>query len=134
MNVKLLKKVRAEILKRPTQVNMQEWFGRKRAKRGFPKIEACGTTGCIAGWIFTIGQDYNTIKTAKKEFYQTLSFGDVGERAGVLAEIDNQSDLFFIQYWPEQFQKRLAKAKSPAEYAKVVADRITHFIKTNGDE
>jgi hypothetical protein len=43
--------------------------------------------------------------------------------------------LFYVYNWPSEYQSRyIGSGKYPTEDAWVAAERIRHFIRTNGDE
>ena len=52
------------------------------------------------------------------------------DRAAELLDIEN-TDLFFEDSWPEHFYDKFAEAKTNKAAAKVAAEVIDSFIKTN---
>lgn len=122
MNTRLLRKVQKHILEEPKRVWMGEWkiVGKQNIKYWELSPPACGTVACISGWA--------AILNGKPE--DAYSATDILE-----LNRDEASRLFFEVHWPEHFHRAIASApvQSP-EYAKVVSDRIDHFIKTKGAE
>ena len=118
MNVKLLKKVKDEILKDPSSFDMSHW---------------CGTPCYIAGHLFNLAGEQAPL---------TESFVAAGAR---LLGIDSwcADDLFYVHGWPIDLQKRYNDANArflvesdgtsewraaQLEMAKAAADRIDRFI------
>lgn len=129
MNTRLLRKVQREILKRPTQVEMDHWFYRGDGYTRVGKIEACGTAGCIVGWALTLGNNYKRIADAFRMGWLL----DDGRKILDL-EVEPAWILFFTDYWPQPFKRRYYDAKTAKTRAKAVSDRIDLFIKTKGKE
>lgn len=51
VNVKLLKKVRALIVKEPKKLDMRTWANRINKRDIIPNVDPpCGTIACLAGW------------------------------------------------------------------------------------
>lgn len=157
MNVKLLKQIAKEVLKRWKQIDMERWFE--------PEDGAgpCGTTACIAGWALTLknkavtrGKPLIAARMLSRRFGSPhrlfpdspLGLTDtakdkvpiLGRR--VLGLSRGQSTrLFYSDDWPEQFRMGFnlnyrGREVHPGTkaYARVVHDRIMHFIKTKGAE
>ena len=98
----------------------------------------CGTAACIAGWAIHLN---GGLKTPKETYehskddaaYYVNFYSPYGAR--VLGLSSREGDrLFLIGSWPVNFAKRYYLAKTPKTRAKAAADRITHFIKTKGQE
>lgn len=134
MNTELLLKVKAHILEEPKRICMNTWIvntAQCLRVKGLmtPK---CGTVGCIYGWgrILAKGaKAWNNRWTPPEVF----SFEDKATLFGL--DTAEGRRLFLDAFWPVQFEERLAVAKPQSSaYARVVADRIDHFIATNGAE
>lgn len=120
MNVELLEKIKAEILKRPAQFYMGSW-----SSGNLKDLDhSCGTTACIAGWACFLGNDFS------------LEF--IPHRARRLLELDSDQGgrLFHVSYWPDGFAQAYNEAQwgDDDEAARIAAARIDHFIATNGAE
>lgn len=115
MNTKLLRQVRAEILKYPENYDQGEWDPTKCACCIVAKaIKLAGRTKEMSdgGWK-----------------YRALAMEVLG-----LPSSDEYSALFDLYEWPDPFYTRYSEAGSARERALAAADRITHFIKTKGAE
>lgn len=132
MNTRLLRRIQRHILEEPKRVDMIRFIARRGSKKAaahgathgleFPE---CGTVGCIAGWAATF-------TTSRKFRYN--STGVIAAKALKLSCVEAEI-LFFEDAWPDKFKLPLwnLEAQTP-EYARVVSDRIEHFIKTKGRE
>ena len=113
MNVELLEKVKAAILKDPGSFNMSDWD--------------CGTTACIAGHVMRLnGQSMHC---------SLINSGHVARLLG-LDKLQAEA-LFYVGGWPTKFQEAYGKASDRQDnvrMAAVAAERIDHFIKTKGRE
>lgn len=133
MNVELLKRTAAYMLRYPENIDMSRWVeGTYVAdKRGGP---SCGTTACIAGtaWALEHGAAdandiYGPTNTNEGQQFRDLlglSFGE-SER------------LFFVTGWPTAFRCAYHDASFTQDgkaVAQVIYDRIMHFIATDGAE
>lgn len=150
LNIKLLKRIKRAILKRPDQFEMSWWFSdlhyvnRYRQGRGQPpleKIGACGTAGCIAGWAVALHlrkpHDKINLSQAKQSSTTHGAYYVSSTAAKLLGIDDNQQasdNLFGLAWWPDEFKLRYRSAKTVQEQAQVAADRIDHYIRTNGAE
>jgi hypothetical protein len=118
MNIELLQRVKTHILEEPRRLSMNAWFYNVNPEQG--GNPPCETVGCIAGWA-----DF-------------LKHGVVigNEQIGSSLELtgDQRKRLFYAHYWPEPFWTRYIYSTSKEENAKVTADRIDHFIATEGRE
>lgn len=125
MNTRLLRRIQRYILEEPKRIDM-EFFLTREIEGYCPTYPPCGTVGCIACWacILTLGGDFS----------DNFNTDDIAaEKIGLSAV--QRDNLFFDPRWPQEFQFRLAETKpQTAEYARVVSDRIEHFIKTKGRE
>lgn len=128
MNVELLLKVKAAILEEPKAFDMIDWFRQSSAA-------PCGTTACIAGWAVVINEGCR-----RPGQVPSWLRGDTCQYSGEVAlEIDDEQamGLFYIGAWPRLFAERYKEARSLLDYAgmaKAAADRIDHFITTEGRE
>lgn len=79
----------------------------------------CGTVACIAGWasILCGNAPYEAVDASR-----------------LCLSLDEQHRLFYVTSWPMNFGEGYTNAKTPEERASITADRIDHFIKTNGLE
>lgn len=132
MNVKLLRKVKRQILKEPKQFAMRYLYSEPSAGDAANKIPNCGTAACIAGWTHAIDQNIPPSECEKNKWKLTVS-------AGELLGIDNEQEdrLFFLEYWPERFSATYTRATDKHQWtrrARIAAERIEHFIKTKGAE
>jgi hypothetical protein len=121
MNVELLLKVKQHILEEPRRLDMLHGL--------FVNPESpCGIVGCIAGWTAMISGEL------KHEIVQKggLSWGIVCKLAWQQLDIneDQCNSLFYVQYWPEPFRSRWYEHRTNREEAKLVVERIDHFIAT----
>lgn len=113
MNIRLLEKIKEQILGEPTSVDMDDW------DQPDPSTP-CGTVACISGWAAHLSGHPN--ESASGEIFLELS-----EEQG--------EGLFYISDWPGDliFEIRGLNPRTP-EYAAVVAKRIDRFIETEGKE
>jgi hypothetical protein len=119
MNVELLQRIKAHILEDPRRVGMSNWIRRRSPREGGP---SCGTVACIAGWAYILSE------RQVPPFYTQVTR---------LLGLDSQQGqrLFFELYWPSKFYAQIQTCQQgAAEYAQTVADRIDHFIATEGRE
>jgi hypothetical protein len=142
INVELLLKIKEQVLANPKHVDMDSWLRvgnsdpdslQEFGDVGFPKewigdperFTACNTTACLAGWAVLLSPDAKDYEGEHISFAARLFLG--------LSV--NQSDLLFhLSFWPTSFYEEYTQAKTPQERAQAVADRIDHFITTNGEE
>lgn len=138
MNVELLQQIKAHILAEPDAFRMDTW--------------SCGTAHCIAGWALRLTNDPVVNPNAEAWEQRTLSEREPGEKAaeilGVSTEDDGDMDeddffdettseakrLFHVNQWPAEFERRYELANGRTERAITAAERIDHFIGTNGQE
>lgn len=137
--VYLLRKVQKAILEEPKRINMKFW-GRKYGKdivavrEGSASyqhyIPPCGTIGCIAGWGAVLGTK-SAMKMNTKEFAEFIYTAD--DRMIRLSKLsyEQANRLFYNDNWPARFENKLRRYNTGTpQYAKVVSDRIEHFILT----
>ncbi len=132
MNVELLKRVKQAILAVPERMGMEDWA---KASDTAP----CGTVGCIYGW----GKALETgLRGKELRDSITYSVQSLYADARYMPD-DNPFDLtisqkmrlYFTSGWPMEYRQEIMnwEPQTP-QYAQVVADRIDHFIATNGAE
>lgn len=147
MNIELLRQVQEKI-REEGRVYMESWFVNGSV---YYDQDYCGTIGCIAGWaaICHFGEQ-NAVAGLRDIAYSKPGFRatDSPEQQGGEHLLDLTPEeaqrLFYLPNWPEEFQRRYqaaaraAAGKWPIEpncsKARVVYDRIEHFIKTGGAE
>lgn len=144
LNVKLLRRVKNRILKEPRQFIMESvyaraehvltfsGYGHYHADLARKTIPNCGTAACIAGWTEALA-----LKTRPSKLVGTYPYFGSEDAAGRRLGLDDWyagHRLFRTASWPEKFQRAWDAAKTHKARAKVAADRIEHFIKTNGEE
>jgi hypothetical protein len=137
---RLLRKVAAHILAEPKRLVMEDWI-RRDFSDGSSK-PPCGTAACIAGWALELtrkpGQrrprpDHHSAlgsellgmmdpETYEKATDYSYEFDDLKARTS--------ERLFITDSWPEPYRTKYDAADNQAIKAKVVAQRIEHFIKT----
>jgi len=117
MNVALLKKIRARILRHPSKFRMD--------------VYTCGTAHCIGGWACVLAG-----KTLDPLTNETTNGGQPWNVAGAILRLKpaQRNRLFHQWEWPEQFQEKYHAAKRRDRRARIAAARIDHFIATNGAE
>lgn len=130
MNEKLLRKVQADFIAHPEKCNMSF----------FADETPCGTVVCIAGDTLLLAgyKLTESVSLGKKVLRFKDSNGLVNDEADVAAELlglDEQEawSLFYVTNWPRKFHERYVNAKTPAEIAQVVSDRIDSFIANYGE-
>ena len=149
MNVDLLREVKRAILEEPKRLCMSIWLTHASLLRNYPSASghvavakhtppACGTVGCIAGWTTVIAQQKeHPDQLARNLVHSTLRKATVEDYAITALDLSHQSavKLFFTTDWPLEFQEALAETRPGTRaYARVVARRIEHFIKTDGND
>jgi hypothetical protein len=136
MNVELLRKVEAHILEEPKRLYMRTWIKLKekghilmRRQDGFCRsFPACGTAGCIAGWVVMLSH-----AETKKPI--TTDEDDLAEEARLLLglEVFEARRLFIPMHWPYEFRRGISD-DGTKETAEVCVRRIEHFIETGGGQ
>lgn len=126
MNVKLLLKVKAAILKEPRKFRMETFFS--------PSSKSpCGTTACIAGHALVIGRKWKSLKSGLRMVTRSdkgnLFFHQQGA-ADLGISIMEAHALFYATSWPQPFRDQYYEAVTKRQEAKVAARRIQHFIDT----
>ncbi len=125
MNTELLLKVKAAILADPLKFDMCAFF---TADESSP----CGTTACIAGHAVAI--DSGELDLSKWNQFSSYHF----KGQSVLGLDDGQSNrLFYSEAWPRELYDRYIDASEASNrplVASISAERIDHFIATNGED
>lgn len=126
MNVKLLKRIKARILKEPDHFRMDKW--------------TCGTAYCVGGWAcvlsrvkLRVSHDYGEL--VKPTNYERLSSQhEVFVRAKKLLGLTTKQAerLFVEEQWPSGLVA--TGEASRVVKARLAASRIDHFIATKGRE
>lgn len=130
MNAKeLLLKAKERILLEPKQFQMQFLYSRRNASPNAKEAEQvpnCGTSACIAGWMYSIYLKQNPrILSTKLGVKIKLDYSEIEGFELNLFE----KHLFWVIYWPVKYQEQWLKAKSAAGKARVAARVIDNFIK-----
>lgn len=129
MNTKLLLEVKAKILEEPKQFEMSAYFS--NASNSGIEIPNCGTAACIGGWAISFSKKLNP---------NLASAGVVhgwGSEAQKILDLTapERHQLFYAGNWPEPFRSKFGEAVAGSkEAAQIAADRIDHFIATEGRE
>jgi len=114
MNIELLNRIQQKILADPTSFQMETFFAPP-----WPEDD-CDTAACIAGWTLLLSGKNKACDVAE-------------EAAKVLGITLKQAALLFYEGgWPEKFRLRSKVYSDKA--AQLAADRIDHFIATDGQE
>lgn len=111
MNTELLLRVKAQILKDPKHFDMSDW----------EEKTDCGTCRCISGWAVALSGN-SSLEPNQGHIPLELSGDDQRER------------LFFNDNWPHKFQQAYGEGIYASDRAQAAADRIDHFIATEGAE
>jgi len=137
--VSILRKVKKHILEEPKRLDMENWlivgdnvriiYGRN--------APACGTVGCIAGWVNVLGNsnyDYNYFSSYRiaenaAEILKISYYPNYINEKYIITQ-GNLAQLFVLHSWPSKYLNAYKKAKSPAGRARVTANRIEYFIWT----
>lgn len=135
MNVEILRRVQRLFKRSPEVLDMGSWVGER---------EGCGTVGCIAGWVCILDSHGKRVRHLKGREPWEISSTARTRAEKLLGLSPNDVDglfhtaayrLFYRHAWPGEFERRISALEpGTAEYAKVVCDRIDHFIATEGRE
>jgi hypothetical protein len=88
---------------------------------GYRPAPACGTVGCLAGWVAALTLPKEKARTVNPIKYASLKLGlDEGQERRLFGSICD---------WPNKFHQAYYRAKTPAKVAKVAGDRVEYFIK-----
>lgn len=140
MNVPLLQEIRARIVAEPDAFRMDVW--------------SCGTAHCIAGWALVLngmtvgnpeeGAVFQRLSDGRRPMpvaAELLGIGHYGPDNESFEE--TESDRLFCTYaWPSDFEERYESYDDDDKNgslvrrarAQIAAERIDHFIATNGAE
>lgn len=117
MNIKLLREISDVIQRKPSKFAMR--FLHQGADGEATTLE-CGTAHCICGWAQILG-------------HPRAQNGPDGENAFGVDRYQLQR-LIFISGWPKEFSVRYELLKTNRAKARCAAQRIEHFIATDGAE
>jgi hypothetical protein len=95
----------------------------------------CGTIACLAGWVMTAEERRALLKPwhLRTEEDRKVNAEVIGwERFGIDEEQGDR--LFFVGGWPDAFVDAYEDAETPVERARVLRERVEHFIATDGEE
>lgn len=134
MNTELLLQIAEKAIKFPATMDMN-WFGETVAK---DDDHPCGAVACIAGTAILL--------TSARSFRRLARDGCVGDwfhKAAKILGLNNaQAERLFypdrplceLRVWPRKRWLSYKEARTYKARARVVYNRILHFIKTNGEE
>lgn len=118
MNVELLRRIKVHILEEPKRLYMGFW---RISNRDFFKdpdrMPECGTVACIGGWAEVLSGNFDNNPEATLDITQ-----------------EQASRLFYESHWPAQFRDWDNRGDGSEKTAHRAADRIEHFIATEGRE
>lgn len=133
LNVELLRRIQVHITEEPRRFFMAWFTARGEPGGGWTRssvtlsdlaatVPPCGTAHCIAGWTNVLsGNDKAENYKAACDFLG-LPFLN-GDTFGY--------DALFCDFdWPEPFQSRYGRAKTPQDRARIACERIDHLIAT----
>lgn len=89
-------------------------------------VPACGTIGCIAGWVTALVAD-NPRNVDDPLDFAAHALGLDHDQKWILFDSVTATD---DDYWPSRYAQAYVDAKTPRGRARVAARRIEHFIKT----
>ena len=96
---------------------------------------ACGTVACIAGWGKILEQTDPESALRNPVFLSDLACLSEFENAARFGlEMRQALRLFYVRHWPVAYSLKYARAKTSDARAHITANRIDHFIATNGEE
>jgi hypothetical protein len=144
--VEILREVQKKITEEPRRLSMGDWgFALPKSTAAANiHLPPCGTVACIAGHVVLstpIGRTWLTeCGISVNEKGEVLTFdrhfpgGAQEVAAWILGLTDHQSsELFYNDYWPDDFMVRYAEAVRAGDQklvAKVACERIDHLIET----
>ena len=131
INKELLLQVRDRILAEPANFDMRCYAA--------PREDGCGTTACIAGWAIALhgGLDLGTLleRVDSNSLPELTAACALGITFG--ASESQATSLFHERCWPWKFRVNYLRARECGDdnqRARAAADRINHFIQTEGAE
>ncbi len=120
MNIELLEKVKRQILCEPSQFNMMFF--------------ECYGVRCILSWAVELS-DLDEL------YIDTFQIKHVMTKASYVLDIDIEQchRLGYVERWPEEFRYAYKNVDGQSDVmqrlrAKIAAERIDHFIATEGRE
>jgi hypothetical protein len=132
MNIKLLKQVKRHILAEPERFRMDDWN--------------CGTAQCIGGWACSLA-GLKWKRSGEGTHRELATEAEVSKVAALLLDIEAEdcpesiygddseaARLFYTSSWPDEFRHQYEEAEDRRARARIAAERIDHFIATNGAE
>jgi hypothetical protein len=131
---RLLRKVAQHILEEPNRYDQETFLKISHAGEEYlgpseliDKFPACGTVGCIAGWVAALtAKNPKRLKDVQRFADKTLGItSDQSQR--LFASVVDDDD---IMGWPSKFSDAYRTAATQKQRAKVASRRIEHFIKT----
>lgn len=137
MNVKLLRKVRDQILAEPAQFVMGDFYVNWLDGDADDDVDIsreipyCGA-GCIAVQAIAISQGCTPAEVGKIDLWVA------GSLAADLLDLPHHNTefweppLFLVEGWPEKFGRAWSRAKTTQQRAKVAAAVIEDYIATDG--
>lgn len=144
LNVKLLQKIKKQILAAPETFEMQEFIQKERESYSDETFEgnswpSCGTVCCIGGWA-DVFQQMKEKGTRSLKKISTAYRGDLkmAEILGLPYEkwqegsVYGDCKLFYVEDWPEKYQEKWEKARTSRGKARVAADLIDEVCKKGG--
>ena len=130
ISIRRLRRVREAILKEPLLYDQDCPFVIRL------KPESCGTAGCILGWantLFPIPSDALVFALREDHPFESPRFHHGAARLRLTG--DQAYRLWDSDKWPRKFRDAETDAFEPSmARARNAAKRITHFIKTGGEE
>lgn len=132
MNVRLLRRVQAQILSEPDQFIMNIWYADVFSDDSVDidrVIPHDGTAACIGGWTVALSREL-TPAVARA----TLPSLQIEELAANLLGLPSHRALprlFYVEGWPERFQQDWQKATTTRQRALVAADVIDDYISSD---
>lgn len=151
-NWRLLRRVQRTILKYPDQFHMGDWATSGHVDHCAP-IGRCGTAACIGGWAVVLNKKSKPSRY-RGYWLETNARKVLGLPKPGLFQPDLADTLFYVERWPEPFQKQYRKIMEHAysnydahrkgwekraekyalKLAQVAAKRIDHFIETYNEQ
>lgn len=125
INTELLEQISDYILRHPDELAMDSWSDIPGTiKRFF----GCGTTRCIAGTAMFLAQQNGA------DIPNSASTPGMAQQLLGLTFAQAER-LFYLQNWPSEYRNAYAPGRKYSDTAAwVTAQRIKHFIATNGEE
>ena len=138
--ITLLRATKHAILEEPRHFDMSGWLQENN----------CNTTACIAGHIVCQAKGLTVDQAANDDTVAESSIGSLAQQLlGLESGAGVTFRLFYADCWPEPFQGRYENLLTDlgdlkpslggpwdvhVQAARIAADRIEHFIETDGAE